>query len=374
MSVSWITPAALIGLALAALPIAVHLLARQRARVLAYPSLRFLRETQLAAWRRRSVQDAALLICRIAIIAIAAVALAGPVLDTAARTASHANRTSRAIVTIDSSDQSAIARAADGAFASATFTRAIVADALADAARWVDRRPPSAREIVVIGDLRRGAIDDSDLASVPPQIGLRFLPVAGSPRPQQTMSILARRDGVLTRIDRQVRLDVEATRVSESGSAPLPADLVTIVAAPQDADVAAASLRAALDAGIPWSDFERRVVVLWDGAPPPPSGGSASTVRMAVPSTVSAADAVREALADVSRPDVREPVAISAEQLARWTRSPGAPSPDAPLSDEGDRRWLWAAALVLLGLEWSLRRSASVAKGATDATVEARVA
>ena len=55
MSVSWITPAALIGLALAALPIAVHLLARQRARVLAYPSLRFLRETQLAAWRRRSV-------------------------------------------------------------------------------------------------------------------------------------------------------------------------------------------------------------------------------------------------------------------------------------------------------------------------------
>ena len=76
----------------------------------------------------------------------------------------------------------------------------------------------------------------------------------------------------------------------------------------------------------------------------------------------------------VSRPDRKEPVAISADQLARWTRNPGAPSPDAPLSDEGDRRWLWAAALALLALEWWLRRSAAAAKAATDATVEARVA
>ena len=374
MSVAWITPAALIGLALVALPIAVHLLVRQRARVLAYPSLRFLRETQLAALRRRSLQDAALLICRVAVIAIAALALAGPVLETAARTATHANRTSRAIVTVDSSDQSAIAGASDGAFASATFTRAIVADALADATRWLDRQPPSAREIVVLGALRRGALDDSDLALVPPQIGLRFVPVLSSPQPEQNVSILARRDGVQTRIDRQVRLDAEATRVSDVGSAPLPADLVTIAAAPQDASLAAASLRAALDAGIPWADFERRVVIVWPGATGPFPEGGAELVRMAVPSTVSAADAVRDALADVSRPDLKEPVAISVEQLARWTRNPGAPSPDAPLSDEGDRRWLWAAALALLGWEWSLRRSASVAKGATDATVEARVA
>ena len=74
MSVNWITPAALIGLLLVALPIVVHLLARHQARMLAYPSLRFLQETQLAALRRRSIQDAALLACRVAIIAIAAIA------------------------------------------------------------------------------------------------------------------------------------------------------------------------------------------------------------------------------------------------------------------------------------------------------------
>jgi len=375
VSVSWITPAALIGLALVALPVVVHLLARRHARVLPYPSLRFLHETQLAAMRRRSIQDAALLVCRIGIVAIAALALAGPVLQTPARTASHAKRTSRAIVTIDSNDQSAIAAAAEGALASAAFTRPIVADALADATRWLDRQPPSAREIVVIGDLRRGAIDDSDLAFVPPQIGLRFVPVAVPPQPEQTMSVLARRDAVLMRIDRQLRLDLDATMVSETGARPIPGDLVTIVAAPQDAGLAAAALRAALDAGVPWTDFERRVVIVWDGAPQPSPAGSAHVVRMPVPAPpAAAADAVREVLASVSPPDLKEPVEISAGQLARWTRAPGQPSPDAPLSDEGDRRWFWAAALGLLALEWWLRRSAAIELAATNAPVEARVA
>jgi len=375
MSVNWIMPSALVGLALVTLPIMVHLLARHHARVLAYPSLRFLHETQLAALRRRTIRDATLLICRIAIIAAAALALAGPVLLTAARTASHAKRTSRAIVTLDSGDRSAIAAAAEGALTSATFTRPIVADALADATRWLDRQPPSAREIVVIGDLRRGAIDDSDLALVPPQIGLRFVPVAAPPLAVQNMSILVRRDAALMRIDRQVRLDAEATRVTETGSAPVPVDLVTIAAAPQDANLAAASLRAALDAGVPWKDFERRVVIMWDGAPQPSPARSAQVVRMPVPSPpASAADAVREVLAGVSPPDLKDPVAMSADQLARWSRTPGAPSPDAPLSDEGDRRWLWAAALALVALEWWLRRSASVATAASDVHVEARVA
>ena len=118
------------------------------------------------------------------------------------------------------------------------------------------------------------------------------------------MSILARHNAVLTRIDRQVRLDAEATRVTEAGGSPIPSDLVTIVAAPQDADLAAASLRAALDAGVPWADFERRVVITWEGAPQTSSAASAQVVRMPVPAPpASAADAVRDVLAGVSRPD-----------------------------------------------------------------------
>ena len=68
MSIAWIAPAALFGVGLIALPIAIHLLVRQHARTLVFPSLRFLRETQLAALRRRTIQDAALLLCRITIM------------------------------------------------------------------------------------------------------------------------------------------------------------------------------------------------------------------------------------------------------------------------------------------------------------------
>ena len=85
MSVSWITPAALdrprAGRAADRdSPAGAPARARARVSVAALPS-----ETQLAALRRRSIQDAALLMCRIAIIAIAALALAGPVLQTPAQ-------------------------------------------------------------------------------------------------------------------------------------------------------------------------------------------------------------------------------------------------------------------------------------------------
>src|SRR4051812_45222213 len=124
MSIAWMAPAALIGLALVTLPIAIHLLVRQHARRLAYPSLRFVRETQLAAQRYRNPQDVALLACRIAIVVAAALALAGPILQSRSRAAGYAQRMSRAVVAVDRADDRAIATIASGAFRTATFKRA----------------------------------------------------------------------------------------------------------------------------------------------------------------------------------------------------------------------------------------------------------
>jgi hypothetical protein len=377
VSLAWIAPAAFIGLALIALPVAVHLLVRQHARELAYPSLRFLRETQLAAFRRRTLQDAALLACRAGIVAAAAIALAGPVLQTPARTAGDANRTSRAIVTIGGADQP-IATLMDGAFAAATFTRMNAADALADAVRWLDAQPRSAREIVIAGALRRGSIEPADLAAVPPAVGIRFEQTAADGAAHVPVSILARRDSTIVRVDRVARLTAEATGVTDGSASPVAADIVTITARPVDTPLADGALRAALNVGVPWRDFERRVAIVWDGADEfaiAAQLAGAHVIRMPVPAPPSsAADAVLTALTRIGRPDWVEPMVIPQQQLDSWSRRPGAPSLDAPFADEGDRRWLWGVALVLLGVEWWLRRGLESRTAVTEPAQETRVA
>ena len=374
MSIFWTAPAALIGLALVALPIAVHLLARRNVRTLPYPSLRFLRQTQLAAFRRRAIEDAALLICRLAIVALAALALAGPVLQNDARQAAYLQRVSRAIVlTRDGVDREAMERAADGAFRSIVITRLTMADALAEASRWFDEQPPSAREIVILGALRRGVLNDVDVAAVDRNIGIRFMPATIETPSTTVVPILSRRAGKLVAISRQVRADVDATQVTDGPLSAVSPDLVRIIASSTDTPLAEAALAAALDAGIPWTNFNQRIVIAWDGADTGSVGRNTGLIRMPVPASVqAAADAVREVLLTASRPRFREPVLITAEQLAAWTRSPGAPSADAPIGDEGDRRWLWGAVLVLLLIEWRMRRAPAARQA--DQSEEARVA
>lgn len=359
MSIAWIAPAALIGIALIALPIAIHLLVRQHARTLAYPSLRFLRETQLAAFRRRTIQDAGLLTCRALIIAMAAMALAGPLVQTSSRTARYAARVSRAIVTTGAIDEGLVTGLKTNAFASADFRRAAIADALTDAMRWLDQQPPSTREVVIVGAFPRGSITDGDLASIPEDVGVRFQMVPTPAVSDVTWPILKRRDGMLVRVDRAVHFGADATHVTDGMATPVPADLISIKARAEDQPLADAALRAALDAGVPWRDFDHKVVITWDAAPVP---------------TSSAADVV---LAELTKADLRpeqfEPVAIPAEQLNKWSRPPGPPAINAPLAEEGDRRWVWIAVLILIGLETWLRRGRDQA-ATGRVTAEARVA
>ncbi|MEO7135883.1 MAG: BatA domain-containing protein [Vicinamibacterales bacterium] len=378
MFIAWTAPAALIGIALIAVPIAIHLLVRQHARTMSFPSLRFLRDTQLAALRRRRIEDGALLACRVAIIALAAVAMAGPILQTAARSAGYADRTSRAVVSLDGAGDGVSAAIAEDAFASATFRRPAVADALSDAVRWLAQQPPSAREIVVAGTLRRGTLAESDLAIIPPGVGVRFQNAAETTPNDVTWPVLARRDGALVRIDRAVHFETDATRVADGQAAAVRSDLISIVAQEAETALAEAALRAVLDAGISWSEFDRPTRIVWQGADAAAINRAepgAQIIRMPVPSPSStAADALLEALRGVSpRPDRFEPVMLTPDQLAAWSRQPGSPLADAPLRDGGDRRWLWGAALVLLAVEAWMRRSRPEIASVADQS-EARVA
>jgi len=69
-----------------------------------------------------------------------------------------------------------------------------------------------------------------------------------------------------------------------------------------------------------------------------------------------------------------EIVPIPDSQLRAWTRAPGPPPPPRPENVErDDRRWLWAAVLVLLAIEtWMRRQSAGVQHAAEE--TRARVA
>ena len=98
----WQNPWAWLGLTAIAVPILVHLLARQHAVRVRFPTLRFLPVSPITAVRRRRLTDLALLAVRIAIITVAVAALAQPYVVTANRGRSTSALLSRAVV-IDTS-------------------------------------------------------------------------------------------------------------------------------------------------------------------------------------------------------------------------------------------------------------------------------
>ena len=188
--IAWQNAAALWALPLAAVPFLIHLLRTHHARRVAFPSLRFVQPSRTAAVRMRLPSDVLLMVVRIATVALAVGALAGPIVLTDARLAAWNARTARAVV-VDVSDSM---RVVDGSGASpertasdavaaelvtATYAKRIdtrdLADGFARASRWLAASPP-AREIVVISDLQRGTLGRPDMTA-PEGIGVRFIPV-----------------------------------------------------------------------------------------------------------------------------------------------------------------------------------------------------
>lgn len=378
MSIAWLAPAVLLGTALVAVPIAIHLFARQQGRRVAYPSLRFVSPSALAAFRRRTVQDAALLACRMAIIVAAVLALAGPVLLTEARSAAHGNRVARAVIVLPGTPPEAAAAAAGEAFVSRTFTRANLDDAIADAVRWLGAQPPASREVLFTGSARRGQLTAAGLQVIPASTGIRFATTASAVSERDVvLPVWRRQDDALVIEQRRVHLADDETRVAAGPATPAPDDLLRIEAAPIDRALADAAVRAALDDGVRWSR-PGRVLVVWEGADEAAVqrvANGATLIRMSRPEPASsAASAVIAAVERVTAPPSGrlEPVRMDDAQLRAWSRAPEGVPADARPGDEGDRRWFWALALALLGLEHVLRRATRPA--AAETAAEARVA
>ena len=75
---SFLTPIFLAGLAAIAVPVLVHLIQRERKRVVEFPSLMFVRRIPYQSVRRRRIRHWALLLLRAAAIALIVAAFARP--------------------------------------------------------------------------------------------------------------------------------------------------------------------------------------------------------------------------------------------------------------------------------------------------------
>jgi hypothetical protein len=390
----WLVPAALFGLVAITGPLALHLLRRRTARRLVVPTTRFVASRTNAAVRIRRVSDPLLLLVRVAILASAALALAGPlwlgaiVIDT---TASAKGRIPTTAVEAERS--------------SANHARIIestnLGGAMQRAAAWLATAPPARREIVVLSDFQRGAMTQADVARVPAAVGLRFVPsiagagaVAGSPRVRTLVPA-----GIVAG---DVTFDGEATSVKYSAPAPGTGGL-RILAPPGDAEGTAALLRVVARAGAAAPDPAQPIVVRLRGADAIPldtisgtawtvgaarrmlrslqaaetpihvaSTGEALVVAVdAEPSSLIAAEALKAALDARQDPRVlheHEPARISPQVLAAWTRDPAPPDPATwRLTDDTDGRWFWGLALVLLGVETLVRRAPRETPDAAEA-------
>jgi hypothetical protein len=417
--IAWLVPLALVGLAAVAGPVTVHLLRRHRARRIQFPSLRFLQPAQTAAVRPRLPDDAWLLLVRAAIVALAAMALAQPVFVTAMRRALWDARVARAIVVDSSASMAAAAAearaAAEAETAAATFSVQVNAPApgtaLASAAASLQGFPPARREIVVISDFQQGSITAADTAAVHAAIGIRFVPVGRLPaRAAFDGDALLTASGAAG-LQQRIRLDGPATsvrldavplalagvrivpaddrllRIVGTAVAPAPSSeqpivliasggsfpnlspigpgwmLRTVLRMQQDADLIAAAAqheRGDGTNGAPWS------AVAFDGRGNPivsaASAGTELIVRVgASPASFVAAAALRAALVGRVAREAwaeREVQTIDRTRLGTWSRAPGPVPPDAwRQSAPGDARWVWAAVLLLLGVEVAIRRS-----------------
>jgi hypothetical protein len=171
--VIWLNPAAWIGLIALAAPILIHILVRQRAERLPFPSLRFLQQTRLASIRRHVLEDLPLLAIRAAILAAAVAALAGPLVITPMQRQAWNARVVRAIV-VNAVDGAQTLQPSDRTFLSQTFEARSLSDGLHRALAWLDHAPPARRELVIVGPLALGSVTAEDLSAVPPAIGIRF--------------------------------------------------------------------------------------------------------------------------------------------------------------------------------------------------------
>jgi Aerotolerance regulator N-terminal len=399
--IAWQNPAAFATMVALAGPIAIHLLQRQRARRVAFPTARFIRPSVTGAVRLRLPADMLLLALRLAIVGAAVCAVARPVLVTRGRMRAWDARIARAIVVDVSESLAAAAPSAAeeanletrSATAAVRIDSADLADGISRAAAALATAPPARREIVVVSDFQRGALTERAIRAVPESVGLRLVRVgSAAARRQVTGPTLFAADGRPQRVE--IAVDADRTGVALVPAPPTDGGLQVSGASDQDG---ARLMKVVASSGTPASSSGQPVVVTFGEGPssgPPNLGsrwmletvlrlrrdpelsdlgadgavirarGAGSALQLnvdAAPDSYLSAAVVRGVLAarygDVAnRLAEHEVGTIPDDQLRVWSREAEGVSPAAwRHANENDARWFWGIALALLGIETFVR-------------------
>lgn len=268
----WLNPIALIALAAVAAPILIHILIQRSAERFPFPTLQFLQPTRLAAIRRHLLEDLPLLAVRVALLAAAAAALAGPLLVTAARRQAWDRRMVRAIVGDAVGAERAPPERADhgrplrpAPHQERTFETVSLADGIRRATAWLETAPPARREIVVASPLPIGSITQADIAAIPADIGVRFERTGALPAARTVADgRLLTSGGVRAR---EVTLAGDRTSLRETAAADPMVWPIDIVAAKADQPAADAAIAAVLSQRV-WAappDRRARLVLIDSG-------------------------------------------------------------------------------------------------------------
>lgn len=172
-------PAVLWWMLGALVAVALHLLARPRTDARAWPSVRFLEGTPLSLRRWARLRDPALLASRVAVVCLAALALAGPVVVTPDREQAARRETARAVVSDGGGDR--VDEERRGVVASEVFVRPSLRDAVDEAAQWLADQTAYRRELVVVSAFRRGRVDASTFQALGADAGVRLVRVSSDP-------------------------------------------------------------------------------------------------------------------------------------------------------------------------------------------------
>ncbi|HEY2434769.1 MAG TPA: BatA domain-containing protein [Vicinamibacterales bacterium] len=99
----FVTPLVLLGLGALAVPVFVHLIQRERKRVVEFPSLMFLRRIPYQSVRRRRIRDVVLLLMRLAALALIVLAFARPFFRRDTLAAAAQNGAREMVILVDAS-------------------------------------------------------------------------------------------------------------------------------------------------------------------------------------------------------------------------------------------------------------------------------